>query len=75
MQTPTSPPRDENDLLGQLETELMRQFSGRIADKQIQQTATDSLRRFDRARIKNYVLILALRAGRLRLRSLASIPA
>jgi hypothetical protein len=75
MQAPMSPPRDERDLLGQLETELTRQFGGRIADEEIQQTATDSLRRFDRARIKDYVLILALRAGRLRLRSLASVPA
>ena len=74
MIAPSSAPRDERDLLGQLETEFTRQFGDRVPDEEIRQTAADSLRPFERARIKDYVLILALRSGRLRLRSRASVP-
>jgi hypothetical protein len=75
MKAPSSVPRDDRDLLGQVETEFTRQFGGRVPDEEIRQTAADSLRPFERARIKDYILILALRAGRLRLRSRASAPA
>ena len=68
-------PRDERDLLGQLESELTQQFGDQVPDQEIRQVAADSLRPFEGARIKDYVLIFALRAGRLRLRSRALVPA
>ncbi len=75
MKSSASAPRDERGFLGQLESEFTQQFGDQVPDKEIRQIAADSLRPFEGARIKDFVLILALRKGRLLLRSRALLPA
>ena len=71
MKAPPPASRGEINLLDQLEAELTRDFGSWLPEEVIRRTATDSLRPFDRARIKDYVPILAYRAAKLQLRSAA----